>query len=124
MLCKNICNLITPLLILLTLAHYKPWIKGRILSTTLPNNEWLANDEEMACISLTLSPSIISLVKPVSTENSSDLLHASNSASSLVPTFSPLAIIAAITSPLSLRTIAPTLDFSNPEKTTASKLSL
>ena len=61
------CNLINPLLILLTLAHCKPWIKWRISSTTLPNNEWLANDEEMAIITLTLSPSIISLAKPAST---------------------------------------------------------
>ena len=62
----------------------------------------------MAFITFTLSPSIISLVKPASTANSIDLLHANSSTSSLEFTFGPFAIIATITWSCSLQTIAQT----------------
>ena len=110
-------NLISP-------AQYNPCIKWRLSSTTQPRMEWLGRDEEMACMTFALSPSIIKLVKPTSTANSKDLLQAINSTSSLFSALGPTADIAAITSPFSLRIIVPIPVLCNLENTAASKFSL
>ena len=78
----------------------------------------------MAWITLLLSPSMINLENPASTANSRALRRASNSASLLIFTFSPLIVIVAMTSPLSFRITTPYPDLSKPEKIVASKFNL
>ena len=62
--------------------------------------------------------------KPASTANAKAFQHANTSAPSLSATASPFADSAAITSPFSLRTTAPTPDASPFANTATSKLSL
>ena len=78
----------------------------------------------MAFMTLTLSPSNIISLKPASITSSTALQQANTSASSLSCTGGPLTDKAAITSLLSLRTIAPNLDAFNPMNTAASTLIL
>ena len=113
-----------PLLIKQTLNHCNPCIKWWISSTTLPNNEVFSTKEEMARIILMLSPLIMILENPASTTNSIALRQASNSASSLVHTFGPLAVIAAIASPFSFQIIATYPDLPESKNIAASKFSL
>ena len=61
------------LLIQLKLAHYIPQTNWRTSSTTLPKSDRSAKEEDKASITLLLSPSITSLVKPASVANSTML---------------------------------------------------
>ena len=117
-------TLFPPLLMQHIVTHCRPSSKWQTLSTTFPNKDRSATDEEVAFITFTLSPSITSSENPTSVANYIAFLHSNNSASSLLLTDGPLAAMVAITSPLSFQIIALNPDMWIFEKIAALKFSL